>query len=230
MGLTAAEWEALRLTCLVASAAVGASLPLGMAVAWALARWNFRGKTLVETLVNIPLVLPPVVTGYLLLVLFGRRGVLGGWLEQTLGVQLVFDFNGAVLAAAVMAFPLLVRPLRIGFASIDRRLELAARSLGAGPVDVFFSIVLPLSSRGIAAGCVLGFARAMGEFGATIMLAGSIPGETRTVSLYIYGLLQSPGGLQRAPHLVLWCVAIAAAALLAGEFFERRGRQLQQAG
>jgi molybdate transport system permease protein len=230
MSLTAAEFEAIRLTCLVALAAVVCSLPLGMAVAWMLARREFYGKTLLETAVNLPLVLPPVVTGYLLLVLFGRRGFIGKWLDSVLGIELVFDWKGAVVASGVMAFPLLVRPMRLSFAGIDRRLELAARTLGAGPLDVFCSVSLPLAARGIVAGCVLAFARAMGEFGATIMIAGNIPGETRTVPLYIYGLLESPGGLERAPVLVTWCVVIAATALLTGEYFERRGRRLQQGG
>jgi molybdate transport system permease protein len=224
MSLSASEFEALRLTCLVAAVAVGCSLPLGMLVAWTMARRDFPGKTLFETAINLPLVLPPVVTGYMLLVLFGRQGVVGRWLEAALGIRLVFDWKGAVLAAAVMAFPLLVRPMRLSFASLDRRLELAARTLGARRLDVFFSISLPLSVRGIVAGSVLAFARAMGEFGATIMIAGNIPGETRTVSLYIYGLLESPGGFERVPALVVWCVLLAAAALLLGEYLERRGR------
>jgi molybdate transport system permease protein len=230
MALTADEFDAIRLTCLVALAAVACSLPLGIVVAWALARREFYGKTLVETAINLPLVLPPVVTGYLLLVLFGRRGVIGQWLDSAWGIQLVFDWKGAVVASGVMAFPLLVRPMRLGFAGIDRRLEMAARTLGAGPLDVFCTISLPLASRGIVAGSVLAFARAMGEFGATIMIAGNIPGETRTVPLYIYGLLETPGGLDRAPILVTWCVVIAASALLAGEYLERRGRRLQQGG
>jgi molybdate transport system permease protein len=230
MNLSASEYEAIRLTCCVALAAVGCSLPLGMAVAWILARWEFRGKTLCETAVNLPLVLPPVVTGYLLLLTFGRQGVIGRWLEAVWGVRLVFDFKGAVLASAVMAFPLLVRPMRISFANLDRRLEVAARTLGARPLDVFCSVSLPLALPGVIAGAVLAFARAMGEFGATIMIAGNIPGETQTVSLYIYGLLETPDGLQRAPLLVGWCLVIAAGALLIGEHLERRGRQLRQSG
>jgi molybdate transport system permease protein len=228
MSLTPDEFQAVRLTCLVALAAVACSLPLGIAVAWVLARYEFYGKTLLETVVNLPLVLPPVVTGYLLLVLFGQQGVLGKWLEEALGIRFIFDWKGAVLASGVMAFPLLVRPMRLGFAGIDRRLEMAARTLGAKPLDVFCTISLPLAGRGIVAGGVLAFARAMGEFGATVMIAGSIPGQTRTVPLYIYGLLETPGGLERAPTLVAWCVLIAAAALFAGELLERRGRRLQQ--
>jgi molybdate transport system permease protein len=230
MTLTPDEFDAIRLTCVVALAAVACTLPVGIAIAWMLSRREFYGKTLLETLVNLPLVLPPVVTGYLLLVLFGRRGLIGQWLDSTLGIQLVFDWKGAVVASGVMAFPLLVRPMRLGFAGIDRRLEMAARTLGAGPLDVFFSISLPLAARGIVAGCVLAFARAMGEFGATIMIAGNIPGQTRTVPLYIYGMLETPGGMDRAPILVTWCIVIAALALLSGEYLERRGQRLQRGG
>jgi molybdate transport system permease protein len=230
MTLTPDEFDAIRLTCMVALVAVACSLPAGVAVAWTLARREFYGKTLLETVVNLPLVLPPVVTGYLLLILFGRQGIVGKWLDSALGIQLIFDWKGAVVASGVMAFPLLVRPMRLSFAGIDRRLELAARTLGARPLDVFCTISLPLAARGIVAGSVLAFARAMGEFGATIMIAGNIPGQTRTVPLYIYGLLETPGGIDRAPILVTWCIGIAAAALLVGEYLERRGRRLQQGG
>jgi molybdate transport system permease protein len=230
MPLTADEFDAIRLTCLVALAAVACSLPLGIVLAWTLARREFYGKTLLETMLNLPLVLPPVVTGYLLLVLFGRRGIIGQWLDSALGIQLVFDWKGAVLASGVMAFPLLVRPMRLSFAGVDRRLEMAARTLGAERLDVFWTISLPLAARGIVAGAVLAFARAMGEFGATIMIAGNIPGQTRTVPLYIYGLLETPGGMDRAPTLVAWCILIAASALLIGEYLERRGLRLQQGG
>lgn len=230
MTLTADEFVAIRLTCLVALVAVACSLPFGIALAWTLARRDFYGKTVLETALNLPLVLPPVVTGYLLLVLFGRQGIIGNWLDAVLGIQFVFDWKGAVLASGVMAFPLLVRPMRLSFAQLDRRLEMAARTLGAGWLDVFWTVSLPLAARGIVAGCVLAFARAMGEFGATIMIAGNIPGETRTVPLYLYGLLETPGGMERAPALVAWCVLVAASALLIGEYLERRGRRLQQGG
>jgi molybdate transport system permease protein len=230
MTLTPDEFQSVRLTCLVALVAVACTLPVGIALAWTLARRDFYGKTLLETVVNLPLVLPPVVTGYLLLVLLGRRGVVGQWLDAVLGIQFVFDWKGAVVASGVMAFPLLVRPMRLSFAGIDRRLEMAARTLGAGRLDVFCTISLPLAARGSMAGSVLAFARAMGEFGATIMIARNIPGETRTVPLYIYGLLETPGGMDRAPVLVTWCVVIAASAVLAGEYLERRGRRLKQGG
>jgi molybdate transport system permease protein len=222
--LSAAEAEAIRLSLLVATAAVAGSLPLGIACGWLLARCDFRGKALVETVVNLPLVLPPVVTGYFLLVLFGRRGWLGGVLEEWLGLRLVFDWKGAALASAVVSFPLMVRAIRLAFISVDRRLEQAARTLGARPLDAFLTISLPLAAHGIIAGCVLAFARSVGEFGATIMIAGNIPGETQTIPLYIYNELEAPGGLARSQTVVVASVVIAAAALVIGEWLERRGR------
>jgi molybdate transport system permease protein len=223
--LTPEEWQAIRLTLLVASAAVFISLPLAIPLAWVLAKRKFTGKFVVETAINLPLVLPPVVTGYLLLVLLGRNGVVGSFLENVFGLRFIFDRKGAALAAAIAAFPLLVRPIRLAFASVDDRLFQAARTLGAGPFDAFRTIMLPLARPGILSGCVLAFARSMGEFGATIMIAGNIPGETRTVSLLIYSLLESPGGMQASARLVIAAVVIAAAALLASELLERRGRQ-----
>jgi molybdate transport system permease protein len=161
----------------------------------------------------------------LLLVLFGRHGLLGSFLENVFDVRLIFDWKGAALAAAIAAFPLLVRPIRLAFSSIDDRLFQAARTLGASPLDAFWSILFPLARTGILSGCVLAFARSMGEFGATIMIAGNIPGETRTISLLIYSLLESPGGLQASARLVIASVLIAAIALLASELLERRGRR-----
>lgn len=222
--MTEAEWQAVRLTLLVAFTAVAASLPLAIAVGWLLAKLEFPGKLLVEVLVNLPLVLPPVVTGYLLLVAFGQRGWFGRWLDA-IGLRFVFDWKGAVLAAAVVGFPLLVRPIRLAFAAVDDRLIQAARTLGAGPFDAFWTIALPLSRAGICSGCVLAFARSMGEFGATIMIAGSIPGQTRTVPLMIYSLIDAPGGFAQSYRLVLVAIALAAAALLAGEWLEQRGRR-----
>lgn len=226
--LTAAEWEAVRLTLCVALVAVAGSLPVAVAVGWLLAKRDFPGKFLLETLINLPLVLPPVVTGYLLLVAFGRHGWIGYWLEQGLGVRLVFDWKGAALASAVVGFPLFVRPIRQAFAAVDSRLIQAARTLGAGPWDAFWSVTLPLARPGILSGGVLAFARSMGEFGATIMIAGSIPGTTRTVPLLIYSLLDSPGGDAQAWRLVLASVIISAAALFAGELFDRYGRRRLQ--
>jgi molybdate transport system permease protein len=222
--LSLPEWQAIRLTLLVAFTAVAASLPLAIALGWLLAKRDFPGKFLVETAVNLPLVLPPVVTGYLLLVAFGRNGWLGQWLEQTLGLRFVFDWKGAALASAVVGFPLLIRPIRQAFAAVDERLVQAARTLGAGPLDAFWTVLLPLSRPGIISGCVLAFARSMGEFGATIMIAGNIPGVTRTMPLMIYTLLDSPRGEVQARGLVLVSIVIAAAALLAGELLERYGR------
>jgi molybdate transport system permease protein len=223
--LTAAEWEAVRLTLLVALVAVAGSLPFAVAIAWLLAKREFRGKFLLETAINLPLVLPPVVTGYLLLVAFGRQGMFGRLLESALGIRFVFDWKGAALASAVVSFPLLVRPIRLAFSAIDDRLVQAARTLGAAPWDAFRTILLPLSRPGILSGCVLAFARSMGEFGATIMIAGNIPGETRTISLLIYSMLETPGGVERSFRLVIASVLIAAVALLVGELLEWQGRQ-----
>ncbi len=223
--LSPEEWQAVRLTLLVAGTAVAASLPLGVLAGWILAKREFPGKLLVETLLNLPLVLPPVVTGYLLLITFGRQGPFGRMLES-LGIRLIFDWKGAALAAAVMGFPLMVRPIRVAFAGVDDGLLAAARTLGAGRFDAFWSIALPLARRGILGGCTLAFARAMGEFGATIMIAGSIPGRTRTMTLHIYDIL-SGGGFERTRGLVLVSIAIAAAALLVSEYFERAGRREQ---
>lgn len=222
------EWQAARLTLLVAAAAVAASLPLAVATGWLLAKWRFAGKFLVETAVNLPLVLPPVVTGYLLLVLFGRRGPLGPLLENLLGLRFVFDWKGAALASAVVGFPLLVRPIRQAFEAIDDRLLQAAQSLGARPWDSFWTVAMPLALPGILSGCVLAFARSMGEFGATIMIAGNIPGQTRTIPLYVYTQLDAPGGIADSYRLVLVSVLISAAALMVGEVLDRRGRQRLQ--
>jgi molybdate transport system permease protein len=220
--LTPAEWETLRLSLFVAMVAVVCSLPYGMALAWLLARKSFWGKTLLETAINLPLVMPPVVTGYLLLVVLGRRGWLGSRLEAWFGLEFVFDWKGAAVASAVMAFPLLVRPMRLAFVAIDPRLEIASRTLGAGRLATLWRITLPLARPGIIAGCVLSFARSLGEFGATMMIAGSIPGETRTIPLHIYMLLESPGGMEQAHTLVVVSILIAAAAIFAGELLERR--------
>ncbi|MBL8851825.1 MAG: molybdate ABC transporter permease subunit, partial [Planctomycetaceae bacterium] len=205
--------------------AVAIALPPAVALGWCLARRSFPGKAAIEVLLNLPLVLPPVVTGYLLLVTFGRRGPVGAWLEEWLGLRFIFDWKGAVLAAAIVGFPLFVRPIRLAFASVDERLLQAARTLGATPADAFRSIALPLALPGILAGAVLAFARGLGEFGATIMIAGNIPAETQTVSLLIYSLLDAPGGIQAATPLVLVAVGIAAVALLAGEFLDRAQRR-----
>lgn len=223
--LSPSEWDALRVSLLVSLTAVVVSLPFGVALGWALARRQFLGKAAVETLVNLPLVLPPVVTGYLLLVAFGRNGWLGGTLERRLGIRFVFDWKGAALAAAVVSFPLMVRSIRLAFAAVDVRLEQAARTLGAGRTDAFFSVSLPLARNGVIAGCVLAFARSLGEFGATVMIAGNIAGRTRTMPLYIYNEIETPGGMDRSIGLVVVSILVAAAALVVGEFLERRGRR-----
>lgn len=223
--LTSFEWQAIRLTLMVATSAVILSLPVALALGWLLAKRSFGGKVAVETLVNLPLVLPPVVTGYVLLVLFGRSGWLGYALENLLGIRLVFDWKGAALASAVVGFPLMVRPIRQAFAAVDDRLVQAARTLGAGPIDAFWSVTLPLARPGILSGTILAFARSMGEFGATLMIAGNIPGQTRTIPLLIYSELDAPDGIHRAFRLVVFAVVLSAAALLVGDLLERRGRR-----
>lgn len=219
------EWQAVRLTLWVALAAVAMSFPFAVALGWVLAKWQFPGKFLLETIVNLPLVIPPVVTGYLLLVVFGRRGMIGHQLESLLGLRFVFDWKGAALASAVVAFPLFVRPIRQAFEAVDDRLILAARSLGARPWDAFWSIAAPLAMPGMLSGCVLAFARSMGEFGATIMIAGNIPGETRTIPLFVYTQLDAPGGFANAYPVVIVSILLSALSLLTGEMLERAGRR-----
>jgi molybdate transport system permease protein len=223
--LTAAEWEAVRLSLLVAVTATVASLPFGILLGRLLARRPFHGKALLETVINLPLVLPPVVTGYLLLVLFGRKGLIGRYLHDWFGLAIAFNWKGAALASAVMAFPLMVRSIRIAVAGVDERLEQAARTLGAGPWETFGRITLPLARRGISAAAVLGFARCLGEFGATIMLAGNVPGETQTVALYIYSQANAPGGMEQSGRLVVMAILIAATALGVSEWLERSSAQ-----
>jgi len=220
-----AEWQATRLTLLVAVTAVAVSLPPAIIVGWLLAKGRFAGKFILETVVNLPLVMPPVVTGYLLLMLLGRRGPIGPFFETIFGIRFVFDWKGAAVASAVVGFPLLVRPIRQAFAAVDNRLLQAAQSLGAKPWDAFLTIAAPLAAPGMLSGSVLAFARSMGEFGATIMIAGNIPGETRTIPLFVYTQLDAPGGFANAYRLVVISIVIAAAALLVGELLERAGRK-----
>lgn len=220
--LTAEEWTALVLSLRVSVCAVAASLPLGVALAYALARGRFWGRRLVELLVDLPLVLPPVVTGYLLLVLLGPRGPVGGLFERWFGARLVFNWQAAAIASAVVSFPLLVRTARVAFEAVDPRLAAAARTLGAGRFDAFISISLPLAWRGIVAGTILAFARSLGEFGATIMVAGNIEGETRTIPLALYSLANRPQGIEQSWRLVAISVALAAAALAVSALIERR--------
>ncbi len=222
------EWQAVRLSLFVAFWAVVVFLPLATLLGWWLARRDFWGKTAVDTVLNLPLVLPPVVTGYLLLVSFGRQGWIGRPLDQWLGVEIVFTWRAAALASGVIAFPLMVRAIRVAMLGLDTRLEQAALTLGAHPVRVFFTITLPLARHGLIAGGILGFARSIGEFGATIMIAGSIPGETRTMPLYIFGIMESPNGIARAQGMVIVSILIAAGALIVGQVLESRFRR--QAG
>ena len=217
-----AEQVAIALSLKVALVAALASLPAGIAVGWLLARRRFPGKALLDALVHLPLVLPPVVVGYALLVLLGRNGALGGPLERWLGIGVAFHWTGAALASAVMAFPLMVRTIRLSIEAADLRLEQAAATLGAGPWRVFRSITLPLAGPGIVAGAVLAFAKALGEFGATITFVSSIPGQTQTLSSAIYGLMQVPGGESGIWRLALVAVAISMLALLASEWLVRR--------
>ncbi|WP_333682880.1 molybdate ABC transporter permease subunit [Pontibaca methylaminivorans] len=216
------EWSALRLSLRVSFWATIASLPAALFVAHALARWRFPGHTVLNGLVHLPLVLPPVVTGYLLLVAFGRRGLLGPWLHDWFGIVFSFRWTGAALAAAVMAFPLMVRAIRLSIEAVDPRLEAAAGSLGASRFWVWITVTLPLILPGVLAGAILAFAKAMGEFGATITFVSNIPGETRTLPTAIYSFLQVPGGEAAAARLVLVAVVLAMGALILSEWLARR--------
>jgi molybdate transport system permease protein len=222
LGLTDIELEALRLSLWVSGWAVAASLPLGVLTAWILVRLRFPGKNLLDGLVHLPLVLPPVVTGYLLLVLLGRNGLIGAFLNKYFGVVLAFNWKGAVLAAAVMSFPLLVRAVRLSLEGVDRGLEAAARTLGAGPVRVFLTVTLPLMVPGIITGTILAFARSLGEFGATITFVSNIRGQTQTLPLALYTLTQVPDGEAGAMRLCILSVVVAMAALLCSEILARR--------
>lgn len=221
-GLTAAEWAILSLSLKVSLVAMVGVLPLAYALAWLLARRRFPGRMLLDAAVHLPLVLPPVVTGWLLLLLFGRHGPVGTWLENTFGITLMFRWTGAALAAAVMALPLMVRAMRLSIEAVDRRLVQAARTLGAGRWRAFATITLPLSLPGILAGAVLGFARSIGEFGATITFVSNIPGETRTLPLAIYSSLQVPGTDWEVARLSILSVLLSLGALLLSEWLVRR--------
>ncbi|HXP72726.1 MAG TPA: molybdate ABC transporter permease subunit [Stellaceae bacterium] len=222
MSLTAFELSALELSLRVGIASVVCSLPFGLAAAWLLARRRFPGKTLVDVIIHLPLVLPPVVIGYGLLVLFGRRGVVGPWLFDTLGITLAFDWKGAALASAVMAFPLLVRAIRLSLEAVDRRLEAAALTLGASRTRVFLTVTLPLTAPGLLAGAILAFARSMGEFGATISFVSNLPGLTQTLPLAFFSLIQQPGGEAAALRLTVISIVLSLLALLASELLARR--------
>ncbi|MEN3973620.1 molybdate ABC transporter permease subunit [Emcibacter sp. SYSU 3D8] len=220
--LTPFETEALLLSLKVAVAAVACSLPFAIAIAWLLARKDFPGKSVVNALVHLPLVVPPVVIGYLLLVTLGRRGIVGAWLDETFGIVIAFTWIAAAVASGVMAFPLMVRAIRLSIEAVDVRLESVARTLGASHARVMMSVTLPLTLPGIIAGIALGFARCLGEFGATITFASNIPGVSRTLPLALYTTLNMPGGEANALRLVVLSVVLAFLALGLSELMARR--------
>jgi len=220
--LTPVEIDSLKLSLWVSGWAVMVSMPPGIVAAWLLARTQFPGKSVMDGLIHLPLVLPPVVIGYLLLLLLGRRGIVGAWLYRVLGITLAFNWKGAAVAAAVMAFPLLVRAVRLSIEAVDSGLESAARTLGAGPGRVFFTVTLPLVVPGIITGAILAFARSLGEFGATITFVSNIPGETQTLPLALYSLTQVPDGEVGAMRLCIIAVVIAMVALVGSEILARR--------
>ncbi|MEQ8902307.1 MAG: molybdate ABC transporter permease subunit [Roseovarius sp.] len=220
--LSPAEWEAVRLSLRVALWATLFSLPFGLAVAYALARWRFPGREVLNVVVHLPLIMPPVVTGYLLLLAFGIKGPIGGFLDSTLGFTFAFRWTGAALAAGVMAFPFMVRAVRLSIEAVDPKLEQAAATLGASGAWVFLTVTLPLILPGILAGTVLTFAKGMGEFGATITFVSNIPGQTQTIPLAIDLLLETPGGEARAARLAGLSILMAAAALAFSEWMARR--------
>ncbi|NQU26467.1 MAG: molybdate ABC transporter permease subunit [Candidatus Nealsonbacteria bacterium] len=227
--LSSAEWVALRLSFQVAVCAALAGLPIALAVAYLLARASFPGKWVLEAVVNAPLVLPPVVTGYLLLILLAPRGPIGSVLGDVFGVKIVFTWWAAVVASAVVSFPLMVRAIRLAFEAIDPRLEMAARSLGASRLATFFSVTLPLARRGVIAGWMLAFARSLGEFGATIMVAGNIEGYTNTIPLQIYSMSSEPGGMGQCWRLVVLSIILACGALAVSELLARRQNRHESA-
>jgi molybdate transport system permease protein len=220
--LSPQDWIAVQLSLRIAAVSTVVALPFGIAIAWLLARKTFWGKSLLDAIVHLPLVLPPVVTGYLLLITFGRKAPVGAFLADHFGIVFSFRWTGAALACGIMAFPLMVRAIRLSIEAIDRRLEDAASTLGANRTWMFLTVTLPLALPGIIAGMMLAFARALGEFGATITFVANIPGETQTISAAIYTLTQVPGGDRAALQLVIVAIIISVAALMASEFFARR--------
>ncbi len=224
--LTPEEWDAVRLSLGVATRSVSVSLLPAVAVAWLLARRRFLGRPLLDALVHLPMVVPPVVVGWALLLVFGVRGPVGALLDQWLGIRLVFTTNGAALATAVMSFPLIVRAIRLSLEAVDPGLEAAARTLGAGPLDRFLTITLPLMAPGVLAGAVIAFAAGLGEFGAVITFASNIPGETQTMPLAIYAATQTPGGEATAARLAAVSFVLAMAGLAAAEAIARRMNRL----
>jgi molybdate transport system permease protein len=224
--LSPAELDALRLSLEVAARSVLLSLPFAIVIAWLLTRGQFLGRSLLDAFVHLPLVLPPVAVGYVLLLVFGNNGPVGGWLHRSFGVQLAFTTAGAALATAVMAFPLMVRSIRLALENIDPGLEAAARTLGAKPLDRFFTITLPLMLPGVIAGVVTAFAAGLGEFGAVITFAANVPGVTRTIPLALYTAIQSPGGDEQALRLALMSFVLGVLGLLLAEALARRARRL----
>ncbi len=229
MWLSGAEWEALRLSLSVTLRSILMSLPVAIAIAWLLARRSFPGRTLFDAFVHLPLVLPPVVVGYLLLLLFGVHEPLGGWLLRSFGARVAFTTNGAALATAVMSFPIMVRAMRISLEAVDRGLEDAARTLGAGPLDRFFSVTLPLMMPGVLAGLVTAFSAGLGEFGAVITFASNIPGVTRTLPLALYTALQTPNGDAEAARLAAVSFTLGLIGLACSELLARRVRRRLEA-
>ncbi|CDG97267.1 molybdate ABC transporter permease subunit [Xenorhabdus bovienii] len=219
------EWQAILLSLQISGISVLFSLPLGILMAWVLARCQFFGKSLLDSIIHLPLVLPPVVVGYLLLLSMGRRGVIGEFLYDWFGVSFAFSWTGAALASAVVAFPLMVRAIRLALEGIDRRLEQAARTLGASSLRVFFTITLPLSLPGVIVGAVLAFARSLGEFGATITFVSNIPEETRTIPLAMYTLIETPGAETAAARLCVIAIVLALVSLMLSEWLTRWGRK-----
>ncbi len=226
MWLSPSESEALSLSLSVATRSVAFSLPPAILVAWVLTRRRFIGRTLLDAMVHLPLVLPPVAVGYVLLLLFGTRGPIGSWLERNFGIELIFTRNGAALATAVMSFPLMVRAIRISMENIDRGLEEAARTLGAGALDRFATVTMPLLLPGLLAGAITAFSAALGEFGAVITFVSNIPGETRTLPLALYSALQEPGGEYAAARLAVLSLVLGLGGLLLSEWFARRVRRI----
>ncbi|MCG8706920.1 molybdate ABC transporter permease subunit [Brenneria sp. 4F2] len=219
------EWQAVELSLKVSVAAVVCSLPLGILMAWILVRFRFPGKSLLDSIIHLPLVLPPVVIGYLLLIGMGRRGIIGAWLYDWFGFSFSFSWRGAALASAIVAFPLMVRAIRLSLEAVDTRLEQAARTLGASAWRVFFTITLPLSLPGIVVGTVLAFARSLGEFGATITFVSNIPGETRTIPLAMYTLIETPGAEADAARLCVIAIALSLVSLLLSEWLTNWSRK-----
>ncbi|MEE3650945.1 MULTISPECIES: molybdate ABC transporter permease subunit [unclassified Brenneria] len=219
------EWQAVELSLKVSVVAVICSLPLGILMAWVLVRCRFPGKSLLDSIIHLPLVLPPVVIGYVLLIAMGRRGIIGVWLYEWFGFSFSFSWRGAALASAIVAFPLMVRAIRLSLEAVDTRLEQAARTLGAAPWRVFFTVTLPLSFPGIVVGTVLAFARSLGEFGATITFVSNIPGETRTIPLAMYTLIETPGAESAAARLCIIAIALSLVSLLLSEWLTRWSRK-----